>query len=72
MLKERQFISIYERNHESSLTVHDYYANQNMKEAMFYYWQNKLKGQLPHKIGFIPVVFDQREKTWSSQVPAPV
>jgi len=72
MLKERQFISIYERYLESGLTVRDYCANQNMKEAMFYYWQNKLKGQLPPKRGFIPVVFDQVQKTRSSQVPAPV
>ena len=72
MLKERQFLSIYEGYLESGLTIRDYCANQNMKESMFYYWQNKLKGQLPPKRGFVPVVFDNALKTQSSQVPAPV
>ena len=72
MLKERQFLSIYEGYLESGLTIRDYCANQHMKESMFYYWQNKLKRQLPPKRGFVPVVFDNAQKTGSSQVPAPV
>jgi hypothetical protein len=72
MLKERQFLSIYEGYLESGLTVRDYCSNQNMKEAMFYYWQNKLKGQLPPKRGFVPVVFDHAQKNRSPQVAASV
>ena len=72
MLKERQFLSIYEGYLESGLTVCDYCANQSMKESMFYYWQNKLKGQLPPKRGFVPVVFDNGKAIRSSPVPAPV
>ena len=72
MLKERQFLSIYEGYLESGLTVRGYCANQNMKESMFYYWQNKLKRQLPPKRGFVPVVFDHAQKTRSTPVSAPV
>jgi len=72
MLKAKQFLELYEGFLESGLTVRDYCANQRMKESMFFYWQNKLKGQLPPKRGFIPVVFDHLQKTQSSQIPAPV
>ncbi len=72
MLKERQFLSIYEGYLESGLTIRDYCANQHMKESMFYYWQNKLKRQLPPKRGFVPVVFDNAQKNRSSQIPASV
>ena len=72
MLKTRQFLSIYEGYLESGLTVRGYCANQQMKESMFFYWQNKLKGQLPPKRGFVPVVFDNEKAIRSSQVPAPV
>jgi hypothetical protein len=71
MIKERQFLSIYKGYLDSGLTVRDYCINQNMKESMFFYWQNKLRGQLPPKRGFIPVVFDTAPKMMSSQVPAP-
>ena len=72
MLKTRQFLTIYEGFLESGLTVRDYCANQQMKESMFYYWQNKLKGQLPPKRGFVPVVFDNGKAIRTSQVPVPV
>ena len=72
MLKERQFLSIYEGYLESGLTVRGYCSNQHMKESMFYYWQNKLKRQLPPKRGFIPVVFDNEKAIRSTQVPVPV
>jgi hypothetical protein len=72
MLKERQFLSIYEGYLESGLTVRDYCTNQNMTDSMFYYWQNKLKGQLPPKRGFVPVVFDNGKAIQTSQVPTPV
>lgn len=69
MLKERQFLSIYDGYLESGLTVRDYCANQHMKESQFFYWQNKLKGQLPPKRGFVPVVFENKQV---SQVSVPV
>jgi hypothetical protein len=72
MLKERQFLSIYEGYLESGLTVRDYCTNQNMTDSMFYYWQNKLKGQLPPKRGFVPVVFDNGKEIRNSPVPTPV
>ena len=72
MLKERQFLSIYDGFLESGLTVRDYCANQQIKESMFYYWQHKLKEQLPPKRGFVPVVFNNGKAIRSSQVPAPV
>jgi len=72
MLKERQFLSIYDGFLESGLTVRNYCANQHMKESQFFYWQNKLKGQLPPKRGFVPVVFDNGNAIRTSQVPAPV
>jgi hypothetical protein len=73
MLNARQFLSIYDEFLESGLTVRDYCANQDMTESMFYYWQNKLKEQLPPKRGFVPVVFDNGKAIRrTSQVPAPV
>ena len=71
MLKERQFLSIYAGFLESGLTIHDYCANLHMTESIFYYWQNKMKGQLPPKRGFVPVFFDHQQQTRSSQVLAP-
>jgi hypothetical protein len=57
---------------ESGLTIRDYCANHQMNEAKFYYWQNKLKGQLPPKRGFVPVVFGEGQNVRQSQVPAPM
>lgn len=45
MLNEKKFQVIYSEFLESGLTIRDYRANQQMNEAKFYYWQNKLKGQ---------------------------
>jgi len=70
MLNEKQFWAIYSEFLESGLTIRDYCANQQMNEAKFYYWQNKLKKQLPPKIGFVPVIFENGRQT--SQVPAQV
>jgi len=58
MLNEKKFRDIYTGFLESGLTIRDYCANQQMNEAKFYYWQNKLKGQLPPKRGFVPVIFE--------------
>lgn len=72
MLNEKQFRAIYIEFLESGLTIRDFCANQQMNEAKFYYWQNKLKGQLPPKRGFVPVVFGDGQNTQPSQAPAPV
>lgn len=72
MLNARQFLSLYDGFLESGLTVRNYCANQNMTESQFFYWQNKLKAQLPPKRGFVPVVFDNGNAIRSSQVPEPV
>lgn len=58
MLNEKKFRALYEEFLSSGLSVKDYCANQHMSEAKFYYWQNKLKTELPPKSGFVPVVFD--------------
>ena len=72
MLKAKQFLSIYDEFLESGLSVRDYCTNQHMTESMFYYWQNKLKEQLPPKKGFVPMVFDNGKAIRSSQVSTPV
>ena len=72
MLTANQFQSIYKEFIESGLTIRDFCVNHHMRESKFYYWHNKLKGQLPPKRGFFPVIFDQEQKIRSSQIPAPV
>jgi hypothetical protein len=72
MLKAKQFLSIYDGFLESGLTVRDYCVNQHMTESMFYYWQKKLKEQLPPIRGFVPVVFDKGKTIRSAQIPTPV
>jgi hypothetical protein len=57
MLNPEKFRSIYAGYLESGLTVRAFCANHSMNEAKFYYWQQKLKSQLPAKGGFVPVVF---------------
>lgn len=70
MLNEKKFRAIYDDFLASGLTTRDYCANQQMNEAKFYYWQNKLKGQLPPKRGFVPVVFGNGQE--ASRCLAPV
>lgn len=70
MINEKKFRAIYNEFLESGLTVRDYCVNQQMNEAKFYYWQNKLKGQLPPKKGFVSVIFENGQQ--ASQVPSPV
>ncbi len=72
MYNEKKFRAIYDEFLASGLTIRDYCANQQMNEAKFYYWQHKLKGLLPPKSGFIPVVFENGGQAQSSRVPAPV
>lgn len=72
MYNEKKFRAIYDEFLTSGLTIRDYCANQHMNEAKFYYWQHKLKGLLPPKSGFIPVVFENGGQAQSSRVPAPV
>jgi hypothetical protein len=72
MYNEKKFRAIYDEFLTSGLTIRDYCANQQMNEAKFYYWQHKLKGQLPPKSGFIPVIFENNGQAQSSRVPASV
>jgi hypothetical protein len=57
MFNEQKFKAIYDEYLSSGLSVRDYCANGQIHESKFYYWQNKLKGQLSPKRGFVPVVF---------------
>jgi hypothetical protein len=68
MLQAGQFTVIYQEFLESGLTIRDYCINRQMSEAKFYYWQNKLKRQLPPKKGFVPVVFENHQQSGSFQV----
>ena len=70
MYNEKKFRAIYDDFLTSGLTIRDFCANQHMNEAKFYYWQHKLKGQLPPKSGFVPVIFEKGQLT--SRVPAPM
>ncbi|MBA4411627.1 MAG: hypothetical protein Q8S54_04160 [Bacteroidota bacterium] len=72
MYNEKKFRAIYDEFLGSGLTIRDFCANQHMNEAKFYYWQNKLKDQLPPKRGFVPVVFENDGQARSTHVPAPV
>jgi len=69
MYNEKKFRAIYDEFIASGLTIRDFCANQHMNEAKFYYWQNKLKGKLPPKRGFVPVVFENGNHLPSNQVP---
>ncbi|MDC7217809.1 MAG: hypothetical protein PQJ28_02165 [Spirochaetales bacterium] len=69
MLNEKKFRAIYDDFLTSGLTIRDYCANRQMNEARFYYWQNKLKGELPPKRGFVPVFFGSGREV--SRHPAP-
>lgn len=57
MFNEQKFKAIYDEYLASGLSVRDYCANGQIHESKFYYWQNKLKGQLSPKRGFVPVLF---------------
>ena len=72
MYNEKKFRAIYDEFLGSGLTIRNFCTNRQMNEAKFYYWQNKLKGQLPPKRGFVPVVFENSGQARSAQVPAPV
>lgn len=69
MYNEKKFRAIYEEFLASGLTIRDYCANHQINEARFYYWQNKLKGQLPPKGGFVPVVFENGKHLASHHIP---
>jgi len=61
MLNAKKFRAIYDDYLATGLTIRDYCNNQGMNEAKFYYWQNKLKGILPPKKGFVPLVFENTQ-----------
>jgi hypothetical protein len=69
MLNEKKFRAIYDEFLASGLTIRDFCANHQMNEAKFYYWQNKLKGQLPPRKGFVPLVFENGQQTWPAPAP---
>lgn len=69
MLNERMFRAIYQDYLQSGLTVRDFCSNQNMSEAKFYYWKQRLKGLLPPKRGFVPVVFEKDQFLQPSTTP---
>lgn len=58
MWKLKEFESIYSRYERSGLKVRDFYANEVINEAKFYYWQKKLReSKLPAQ-SFVPIVLD--------------
>jgi hypothetical protein len=59
MVTENTFKAIYDDFLESGLSVRSYCTNQGMNEAKFYYWQRKLKHQLPGQKGFVPLIFEK-------------
>jgi len=69
MLSEKKFKAIYDYYLQSGLTVRDFCSNQQMNEAKFYYWKHRLKGLLPPKRGFVPVVFERDEFLQTSTTP---
>jgi len=40
-----------------------------MNEAKFYYWKHRMKGLLPPKRGFVPVVFEKDQFLQPSTTP---
>jgi hypothetical protein len=70
MLNEKAFRGIYDDFLGSGLSIRDYCANQGIIESKFFYWQNKLKGQLPPKSGFIPVLFEKGQQVSPFRSPA--
>jgi hypothetical protein len=72
MYNEKKFRAIYEEFLGSGLTIRDFCTNYQINEAKFYYWQNKLKDQLPPKRGFVPVVFENSGQARSSRIEVPV
>jgi hypothetical protein len=64
MLNPEKFRSIYADYLESGLTVRAYCSNHRMNEAKFYYWQHKLKSQLPIKGSFVPVTLGKENNTY--------
>ncbi|TAJ03988.1 hypothetical protein DMA11_24065 [Marinilabiliaceae bacterium JC017] len=56
MLNMKKFREIYDAYLNSGLSVKDFCSNQGMRTGKFFYWQNKLKEQLPPKKGFVPIV----------------
>jgi len=64
MLNPEKFRSIYADYLESGLTVRAFCANHSMNEAKFYYWQHKLKCQLPIKGGFVPLVLGKEKNKY--------
>jgi hypothetical protein len=71
-MNEKEFRGIYNNFLESGLTVREFCANQNIQESKFFYWQNKLKGLLPPKRGFVPVLFSSNQQDPSPELPVAI
>jgi len=69
MMNEKEFRAIYSNYLESGLTIRDFCTNQSIHERKFFYWQNKLKGVLPPKRGFVPVIFSSNQQKASLELP---
>jgi hypothetical protein len=72
MMNEKAFRAIYDDFLESGLSLRDFCANQSMNESKFFYWQNKLKGLLPPKRGFVPVIFSGLQQDPSPELPTAI
>ena len=57
----KKFQEIYNDYLESGLTVKDFCSNQGIHPGKFFYWQHKLKDQLPPKKGFVPIILKQKD-----------
>ena len=68
-MNEKEFRAIYSNYLESGLTIRDFCTNQSIHESKFFYWQNKLKGVLPPKRGFVPVIFSSNQQKPSPELP---
>ena len=53
-----QFKDIYGRYQASGLSITAFCINEGLPEWQFYYWQRKLRAQLPDKDGFIPLLIN--------------
>ncbi len=66
----QKFQEIYSEYLESGLGVKDFCNNEGMRPSKFFYWQNKLKDQLPPKKGFVPLLIGREYNTSNMPVTA--
>jgi hypothetical protein len=66
MLSETKFLSLYQRQQESGLSVREFCANEGIAYSTFYYWYKKIKPKRGNQ-EFIPLVVKP-----SQSVPSPI